>query len=59
MASEITCTFVGDEKNPVSVISVTLRQALGENFLDGDSECEDYASDSDEGSENILDKSCG
>ena len=35
-----------------------LRQALGENFLDGDSEYEDYTSDSDDGSENVLDKSC-
>ena len=36
-----------------------LRQALGENFLDSDSGYEDYTSDSDDGSENILDKSCG
>ena len=36
-----------------------LRQALGENFLDSDSGCEDYTSDSDNGSENILEKSCG
>ena len=36
-----------------------LTQALGDNFLDSDSECEDYTSDSDDGSENILDKSCG
>ena len=36
-----------------------LRQALGENFLDIDSGYEDYASDSDDGSENILEKSCG
>jgi len=35
-----------------------LRQSLGENFLDSDSECEDYTSDSHDGSENILDKSC-
>ena len=33
-------------------------QALGKNFLDSDSEYEDYTSDSDDGSENILDKSC-
>ena len=36
-----------------------LRQALGENFLDSDSGYEDYTSDSDYGSENILEKSCG
>ena len=36
-----------------------LRQALGENFLDSDSGFEDYTSDSDDGSENILEKSCG
>ena len=36
-----------------------LRQALGENFLDSDSGHEDYTSDSDDGSENILEKSCG
>ena len=35
-----------------------LRQALGENFLDSDSGYEDYTSDSDDGSENILEKSC-
>ena len=29
-----------------------------ENFLDSDSEYEDYTSVSDDGSENILDKSC-
>ena len=59
MASEIT--FVRDEKNQFlsSVSLPNLRQALGENFLDGDSKNEDYTSDSDDGSENILDKSCG
>jgi len=36
-----------------------LRKALGENFLDSDSEYEDYTSGSDDGSEDILDKSCG
>ena len=36
-----------------------LRQALGENFLDSDSGYDDYTSDSDDGSENILEKSCG
>ena len=36
-----------------------LRQALGENFLDSDTEYEDFTSDSDDGSENVLDKSCG
>ena len=59
MASEIT--FVGDEEIQfLSSLSLpNLRQALGENFLDGDSEYEDNTSDSDDGSENILDKSCG
>ena len=59
MASEIT--FVEDEE--IQFLSSgslrNLRQALGENFLDSDSECEDYTSDSDDGSGNILDKSCG
>jgi len=32
---------------------------LGRTFLESDSEYEDYTSDSDDGSENILDKSCG
>ena len=36
-----------------------MRQALGENILDSDSGYEDYTSDSDDGSENILEKSCG
>ena len=36
-----------------------LRQTLGENFLDSDSGYEDYTSDSDDGSENILEKSSG
>ena len=36
-----------------------LRQALGENVLDSDFGYEDYTSDSDDGSENILEKSCG
>jgi len=36
-----------------------LRKALGANFLDSDSEYEKYTSDSDDGSENISDKSCG
>jgi len=58
MASEIT--FVGDEEIQFlsSVSLPNLRQALGKNFLDSDSEYEDYTSDSDDGSENILDKSC-
>ena len=58
MASEIT--FFGDKKiqflSPVSLPD--LRQALGENVLDSDSEYEDYTSDSGDGSENILHKSC-
>ena len=59
MASEIT--FVGDEEIQFlsSVSLPNLRQVLGENFLDSDSEYEDYTSDSSDGSENILDKSCG
>ena len=59
MASEIT--FVGDEEIQFlsSVSFPNLRQALGENFLDSDSGYEDYTSDSDDGSENILEKSCG
>ena len=36
-----------------------LRQALGESFLESDSGYEDCTSDSDDGSENILEKSCG
>ena len=59
MASEIT--FVGDEEiqflSPVSLPN--LRQALGENILDSVSGYEDYTSDFDDGSENIVDKSCG
>jgi len=59
MASEIT--FVGDEDIQFlsSVSLPNLRQALREIFLDSDSQCEDYTSDSDDDSENILDKSCG
>jgi len=61
MASETTS--VGDEEIQFlsSVSLPNLRQALGlgENFLDSDSEYEDYTSDSDDHSENILDKSCG
>ena len=59
MASEIT--LFGDEKIQFlsSVSRPNLRKAVGENFLDSDSEYEDYTSDSDDGSENILDKSCG
>ena len=58
MVSEIT--FVGEEEIQFlsSVSLPNLRQALGKNFLDSDSEYEDYASDSNDGSENILDKSC-
>jgi len=57
MASEIT--FVGDEEIQFlsSASLPNLRQALGENFLDNDSGCEDCKSDSDDGSENILEKS--
>jgi len=59
MASEIT--FVGDEEIQfLSLVSLpNLRQALGVNFLDSDSGYEYYTSDSDDGSENILEKSCG
>ena len=58
MASEIT--FVGDEEiHFLSSVSLpNLRQALGENFLVSDSGYEDCTSDSDDGSENILEKSC-
>ena len=54
MASEIT--FFGDEEIQFlsSVSLPNLRQALGENFMDSDSGYEDYISDSDDGSENIL-----
>ena len=37
----------------------SLRQALGENFLDSDSGYEDYTSDSDDGIQSTLEKSCG
>ena len=59
IASEIT--FVGDEEIQfLSLVSLpNSRQALGVNFLDSDTEYEDYTSDSDDGSENILDKSYG
>jgi len=59
MASQIT--FVGDEEIQFlsSVSLPNLRKALGKNFLDSDSEYEDYTSDSDDGSDSILDKSCG
>ena len=58
MASEIT--FVGDEEIQFlsSVSLPNLRKALGKNFLESESEYEDYTSDSNDGSENILDKSC-
>ena len=58
MASEIT--VVGDEEIQFlsSVSLPNLRQALEENFLDSDSGYEDCTSDSDDGSENILEKSC-
>ena len=36
-----------------------MRKALGASFLDSDSEYEKYTSDSDDGSANISDKSCG
>jgi len=59
MASEIT--FVGDEEIQFlsSVSLPNLRQAPGENVLDSDLECEDCTSNSNDGSENILYKSCG
>ena len=59
MASEIT--FFGDIKkfSFCQFLSLpNLREALGKNFLDSDSEYEDYTSDSGDGSENILHKSC-
>jgi len=59
MASEIT--FVGEEEIQFlsSVSLPNLRQVLEKNFLDSDSEYEDRTSNSDDGSESILDKSCG
>ena len=42
-----------------SVSLPNLRQAPGENLLDSDYEYEDYTSDSNDGSENILEKSYG
>ena len=53
MVSEIT--FFGDEKIQFlsSASLPNLRQALGENFLDSDSEYEDYTSDSGDDSERI------
>jgi len=57
IASEIT--FFEDEEIqflPLGSLS-NLRQALGEHFLNSDSENEDYTSDSGGGSENILHKS--
>ena len=53
MASETT--FVGDEEIQFlpSVSLPNLRQALGANFLDSDSECEDCTNVSDDGSGNI------
>ena len=58
MASEIT--FVGDEEIQFlsSVTIPNLRQALEENFLDSASGYEDCTSNSDDGSENILEESC-
>jgi len=58
MASQIT--FVGDEEIQFlsSASLPNLRHALGKTFLCSDSEYEDYSSDSDDGSESILDKSC-
>ena len=46
--------------NSVSVIGVTLKFEASPwgNFLDSDSENEDHTSDSGDGSENILQKSC-
>ena len=58
MASGIT-VFGDEEIQFLSSMSLpNLWQALEENFLDNDYEYEDYTSDSDNGSENILDKSC-
>ena len=58
MAPEIT--FVGNEKIQfLSSVSLQyFRQALRENILDSYSEYGDYTSDFDDGSENMLDKSC-
>ena len=58
MASEITF-FADEEVQFLSSLSLpNFRQALEENFLDSDSDYEDYTSDSDNGRETILDKSC-
>jgi len=59
MASEIT--FVGDEEIqfPSSLSLPNLRRTPWGEFLDSDSEYEDYTNDSNDGSENILDTSCG
>ena len=59
MALEITLVADKEIQFLSSVSLPNLKQALGENFLDSDSWYEDYTSDSDDGSENILDKSCG
>ena len=58
MASQIN--FVGDEEIQFlsSVSLPNLRQALGKNFPDSDSQYEVYTSDSDDGSDSIFDKSC-
>ena len=59
MASEITCVGVEEIQFLSSVSLPNFRQAPGENFLDSDYEYEDYTSDSNDGSENILEKSYG
>ena len=58
MASEITFVRDGEIQFLLSVSLPNLRQDLGESFPDSDSEYEGYTSDSDDGSENILYKSC-
>ena len=59
MASEITFVGVEEIQFLSSVSLPNLRQAPGENLLDSDYEYEDYTSDSNDGSENILEKSYG
>jgi len=58
MALEITVVGVEEIQFLSSVSLSDWSQALGQNFLYSDSEHENYASDCNDGSENVLDKSC-
>jgi len=53
MASEIIFVGNGEIQFLSSVSLPNLRQALGKNFLESDSEYEDYTNDSNDGSESI------